>query len=332
MYRAMRRVAVITVALTLAFGAAPAMASTPHYAASVPDSDSALTYRNGVEPGSVLGGHELPIDWSQRTSPCSDPDRAGVAFQVHTTGTPALCPGEISEAVLRLQRQLKEKKLYRAPITGIYGDATRYAVVAFHKVIGPAHDNPRTAVAEWKADPPPEWWGEDDWAILADFEPRPPKFRSNQPERIEVDIGHQVLYLVEQNQVAAIMPVSTGTGGGTIGCTSTETCNVSVTPRTTNKPEGAPFYYAHNYGNGWSPRPGEWSIYKAIFYRGNYGEWNYGIHGYRDVPSYPASHGCIRTTVWDMDFLRPSDGSGEWGSFADGGRVYLGMAVHVWDR
>ena len=33
------------------------------------------------------------------------------------------------------------------------------------------------------------------------------------------------------------------------------------------------------------------------FFRG------YAIHGSPSVPNYPASHGCIRVTMWDMDNL-----------------------------
>jgi lipoprotein-anchoring transpeptidase ErfK/SrfK len=304
--------------------ASPAAASV---APSAPPGDEHLSYQNGLGAGTVLGGQLLPMDWSQRVVTCDD----GSRFRVRLGYLPTLCPGDISQAVAHLQSMLSERKLYRGEVTGIYDEATRYAVVTFHKLVGPSHSNPASAVTEWKADPPPEDWGGSDWKLLADFEPRPPKYRAGQPDRVEVDIGHQVLYLIEGNEVAAIMPVSTGAGRGTIGCRNSDTCGVSVTPRTTRMLEGSAFYYQHDYGNGWSPRPGEWSIYKAIFYRGNYGEWNYGLHGYRHVPSYPASHGCIRLTVWDMDFLRPSDGTREWGSFSNG-RVDVGMTIHVWDR
>ena len=29
------------------------------------------------------------------------------------------------------------------------------------------------------------------------------------------------------------------------------------------------------------------------------------IHGYPSVPTYPASHGCVRTQTWDEDALYP---------------------------
>ena len=43
----------------------------------------------------------------------------------------------------------------------------------------------------------------------------------------------------------------------------------------------------------------------------------YGIHGYGSVPSYPASHGCVRLNTWEADALQ------EYFS--------IGMPVHIWD-
>jgi lipoprotein-anchoring transpeptidase ErfK/SrfK len=278
-------------------------------------------YSNGLHPGSMLAGRALPVDWSERRAPCSDPAedrRAG-----------DLCPGDSSWAVFNLQWLLSSRKLFRGPINGVYDDRTRYAVVTFHKLTGPAHTNPATARADWIANPPPEDWVAEDWPMLRAFIPLPPTLREGQPDRVEVDVGHQVLYLIESDRVAAIMPVSTGAGRGTVAC-RIEGCDASVTPRTTKMAVGSTFYGAHRYGRGWSPRPAEWSIYKAIFYRGQYGGWNYAIHGYRRVPNYPASHGCIRVTVWDMDFLRPWAEDG--GYDLDQARVDVGMTIHVWDE
>jgi peptidoglycan hydrolase-like protein with peptidoglycan-binding domain len=298
-----------------------------------PADEPYLAYSSGLEPGSVLAGQVLPIDWSERESPCeTGAERPRLDYRVGPSATPPLCPGDAHEAVAHLQELLTEKKLYREEITGVYDRETRYAVAAFHKVLGPSHSDPRTARDEWIADPPPEDWTAEDWELLAAFDPKPPRYREGQPDRVEIDIGHQVMYLIVGDEVDAIFPISTGQGRGLIGCTRLDSgCYANVTPRTDRLEAGSSFYYQHNYGGGWSPLPGDWSIYKGIFYRGNYGEWNYGIHGYRDVPHHPESHGCIRTTTWDMDYLRPDDGSSQWGSYINNSRVTLGMTVHVWD-
>ncbi len=40
-------------------------------------------------------------------------------------------------------------------------------------------------------------------------------------------------------------------------------------------------------------------LYNPYYFLGGY-----AIHGSPSVPNYPASHGCIRVTNWDMDLLR----------------------------
>lgn len=210
--------------------------------------------------------------------------------------------GDRGWAVEYLQRVLTDKKLYREPVDGVYDEQVAVAVATFHKVTGPGHPDKFTAVADWRADPPSERMNIRDWDDLLAFEPTPPKERTDQPRRVEVDIGHQVLYLIKHDEVDAIVHVSTGE-------------NPYNTPRTTRIPGGSYFYYKHPY-DGWSPRPGGWSIYKFWAYRAGSGD--YGVHGYPHVPYYPASHGCIRVHVWDADYLHE--------------RFFIGMPVHVWDR
>ncbi len=313
--------ATILAAAVATTGAPLAVAAPPDFNDPVPSRPD--RYFNGLEPGAVLGGVTLPVDWSQRESPCpSDPDAAHLQHRVAPSMRPPLCFGDQSEAVIYLQQLLAEKKLYRAEISGVFDVQTQFAVYAFHKLTGPAHTDPRTAGAEWRANPPPGDWTVQDWAMLEDFEPLPPKLRLGQPDRVETDIGHQVLYLIENDRVEAIIPVSTGRGPGERGCMPYG-CGAFATPRTELLPEGSTFYTAHTYNGGWG---GLYRIYKAIFYTGQYGEWYYALHGYPLVPNYPASGGCTRMPVWDMDFLRPT-------GLADDpdARIYLGMVIHVWD-
>ncbi len=309
------------VVFLLGLGATPAAAAPPDFNDPLPHRPE--RYFSGLEPGATLGGVTLPVDWSQREALCpSDPSAAHLQLRVAPNMRPHLCPGDESEAVIHLQQLLTEKKLYREEITGVFDTATQFAVWTFHKVTGPAHTDPHTAVADWKANPPPDDWSEQDWLMLEEFEPRPPKSRIGQPDRIESDIGHQVLYLIEDDVVAAIIPISTGRGTGERGCVPFG-CGAFVTPRTELMPDGSTFFTQHNYSGGWG---GLYGIYKAIFYRGQYGEWYYGLHGYHTVPNYPASGGCTRMTTWDMDFLRPT-GLGE----DPGARIHVGMVIHVWD-
>ena len=85
-------------------------------------------------------------------------------------------------------------------------------------------------------------------------------------DHVEVDKGRQVLFVVRGGKVALVTHVSTGATGNT------------------------PLGLWHVYGKvaGWS-----WvRWYPSYFLRG------FAIHGYPDVPAYPASHGCVRVPMW----------------------------------
>jgi len=217
----------------------------------------------------------------------------------------SLSEGDEGRAVLQLQGLLYLKRFYRGPIDGIFGRELAVSVATFHKAIGPAQsdaDDRWGAVANWKANPPSEVFAVKDWEQLHAFRPIPPKARKDQPDRVEVDIGHQLFYLILDGKVDAIIHTSTG-------------YNPYDTPRTKYFANGSHFYHKHSY-NGWSPMPGAWSIYKFWAYLGRNN--NYGVHGYRSVPYFPASHGCIRVNVWEADYLHEL--------------FFIGMPVHVWDE
>jgi len=216
-----------------------------------------------------------------------------------------LSEGDEGRAVSHLQGLLYLKKFYRGPIDGVFSRQVAVAVATFHKAIGPARSDATDrwgAVTNWKANPPSEVFSIEDWPLLKDFRPIPPKARIDQPDRVEVDIGHQLLYLILDGKVDAIVHVSTG-------------YDPYDTPRTKYFANGSHFYHKHGY-NGWSPLPGDWSIYKFWAYLGRNN--NYGVHGYRSVPYWPASHGCIRVEVWEADYLHEL--------------FYIGLPVHVWDE
>lgn len=215
----------------------------------------------------------------------------------------ALSEGDVGWAVRFLQRALRDRRLYRGAIDGVFSRDVAIAVATLHKVTGPAYSNPSTAVEMWQANPPSEKMAMKDWDRLLAFEPTPPKVREGQPDRVEIDIGHQVLYLILGNEVDAIVHVSTG-------------YRPTATPRTAGLPTGGYFWYEHPY-DGWSPRPGGWSIYQFWAYRAG-AQYNYGVHGYPSVPYWPASHGCTRVEVWEADYLNE--------------RFFIGMPVHVWDQ
>jgi len=85
-------------------------------------------------------------------------------------------------------------------------------------------------------------------------------------DAIEVDKTRQVLFVVRHGEAQLVIPVSTGATG--------------------NTPIGE--FHVYRKVGGW-----DWVLYyPSYFLRG------FAVHGYVDVPAYPASHGCVRIPIW----------------------------------
>ena len=105
-----------------------------------------------------------------------------------------------------------------------------------------------------------------------------PRYRGGR--HIEVDKTRQVLFEVDGGTVKRVVHVSTGATG--------------------NTPVGRWRVY--------SKVPGFNAIgmfYSSFFLRG------FAIHGYHSVPSYPASHGCVRVPIWIAPSLFAANSYGE---------------------
>jgi PKD repeat protein len=84
---------------------------------------------------------------------------------------------------------------------------------------------------------------------------------------IEVDKTRQVLFDVRNGTVARVLPVSTGATG--------------------NTPSGT--FHVYSKEPGYNQK----LMYFSMYFLGNF-----AVHGYPDVPTYPASHGCVRIPIW----------------------------------
>ncbi len=119
-----------------------------------------------------------------------------------------------------------------------------------------------------------------------------PQLRGGEPDRVEVDLSLQVLYLVRGGEVARILPVSSG-NGETYEQADGDTA-VALTPVGTFRVE------RRIRGERVAPLG---SLYDPLyFYKG------WAIHGSNSVPASEASHGCVRVTrtdaVWLFDRVR----------------------------
>jgi hypothetical protein len=164
--------------------------------------------------------------------------------------------GDHGSGVASLQRRLVALGYLRGGgIDGIFGNETRNAVVAFQGWERIGRDGlvgPRTRQALRSARVPQAWL----------------RLR----RALEIDLGRQVLLVVEGGVPKRAIHVSSGTSPPT--------------------PEGR-FTVIRRARESWSRPYHVWLPYALYFDRG------LAIHGFPIVPDQPASHGCIRISVED---------------------------------
>jgi hypothetical protein len=107
------------------------------------------------------------------------------------------------------------------------------------------------------------------WRRLDGARPIKPRYTSPSTH-IEVDKGRQILMIVKGGKVFGLICVSTGATG--------------------NTPEGT-FHIQQKH-------PFTTSGYGGTLTRTMGFQGDFAIHGWPDVPPYPASHGCVREPVW----------------------------------
>jgi hypothetical protein len=192
------------------------------------------------------------------------PTAALASTSAPAAATRALQPGMKSAAVKVLQRRLAALKYYPGSIDGNFGGNTLEAVWAFEEVQGlPGHDYVTSAMQRALA------------------HPRAPKVldRRAGANRIEVNLGIDVLVLYHANKVQLISHISPG--GGYYFCSPGGGCGYAVTP-TGN-------FRTLVFMPGWVQVPlGE--MYNPVFFIGT----AFAIHGETYVPLAPVSHGCVR--------------------------------------
>ncbi len=199
----------------------------------------------------------------------------------------ALKPSQKGDKVAALQQLLSSAGFYRNEVDGVYDAQTRSAVIAVHKAL----DLPRTPA-----------WRNNDWHALCAYSAPPLPARQDKPDRVEIDLNRQVLYLIKRDKVTAIMPISSGNGKPY----QEEAGNwvKAVTP--------AGDYSILRFYNGWR------TSYLGELYRPWYFYNGYAVHGSPNVPPEPASHGCVRVSIWDADYLAH--------------QLQVGMPLYIWKQ
>ena len=191
--------------------------------------------------------------------------------------------GSTGPWVRELQLSLNRAGFRVAETDGVFASQTLGAVLAFQKL----HGLERDGVFQ------PEHWEMLQLPLAGPGS-------NGEPDRIEVDLERQILFLIEGSAVLRVLPVSSGNGAAYVNYAGN-----TVAART---PEGR--FEFNRQRNGWH------ESYLGFMYAPVYFRGGYAIHGSNSVPAYPASHGCVRVTLSDMDYLRQY--------------VELGMPVYVY--
>jgi hypothetical protein len=179
--------------------------------------------------------------------------------------------GDTGGDVLTLEKRLAAQKADVGKVDGVFDYDLAHAVMAFQKSQGIARTARYDSATRTRLGAP------------AAVQLRYPK----SGRAVEIDLRKQVLYLSEGGVLKRILDVSSGSGqlyeqDGVTHRATTPLGSFSIS-RKINDPR-------HESPLGILYRP-------AYFYRG------WAVHGSSSVPSYPASHGCVRITNPAMDRL-----------------------------
>lgn len=181
-----------------------------------------------------------------------------------------LRPGDTGPRVTALQQRLTTLGYWNGTADGTYGHVTAQAVLALQKSAGLTRDGmagPRTMAAL-------------EQGVL-------PTVGPGAPDRVEIDLAKQLLYVVRGGQVRWAINTSTGSGevyrsSHGYDAVATTSAGTFAVGRVFDGPEVAPL---------------------GTLYRPRYFNGGIAVHGAPHIPGYPASHGCARVSNAAMDLV-----------------------------
>lgn len=172
----------------------------------------------------------------------------------------SLSRAEIKE----VEQRLADAGFWTGPIDGAFDAGSRSALIAFQKWHGREVTGQLT---------------KDELDVIRTSSR--PGARELGYEHVEVDLDRQVLMLVSEDGDVRVLPTSTG-NGKTFMDDGQE--SISYTPRGR--------FLVYDKSVGWETGP-----LGSVYYP-NYISGGVAIHGSRNVPTEPASHGCIRIPIF----------------------------------
>jgi lipoprotein-anchoring transpeptidase ErfK/SrfK len=183
---------------------------------------------------------------------------------------PPLGVGSTGTAVRQVQQRLLALGYWMPTVDGIYGSTTQQAVYAFQK----ASNLPRTGSVDLRT--------HNRLNNASRIQPR-----STSGYWIEIDKTRQILIVAVNGRAAWVFNASSG---------SDIPYTLDGVRYTAHTPEGMFHIIRQVDGNDRSPL--------GVLYRPKYfTDTGIAVHGYSDVPPYPASHGCVRVSNAAIDYM-----------------------------
>jgi peptidoglycan hydrolase-like protein with peptidoglycan-binding domain len=202
---------------------------------------------------------------------------AGLAGMAGLVITPARF-GNSGPAVSNIQARLYELGFWVADFDGTYGAVTSQAVLAFQKWNGLA----RTGNLS-----------ETDAYLMTMQSYQPSGLGGGTGDRVEVDKGKQLWFLIRNNKT--VLTVNTSTGSD-IPYTEINQVDGGEITGDAHTPTGR-FKVYRTYTDGWE------NGQLGQLYRPRYFSGGVAVHGAPQIPGYPASHGCVRVSTTFMDWV-----------------------------
>jgi peptidoglycan hydrolase-like protein with peptidoglycan-binding domain len=208
------------------------------------------------------------------TNPAPDAELAGMAGAVIESAR----FGNSGPVVSNIQARLFSLGYWVADFDGSYGQVTSQAVLAFQKYNG----RPRTGNLS-----------EADAYLLTMQSYRPTSLGGGTGDRVEVDKGRQLWFLIRGGK--AVLTVNTSTGSD-IPYTEVNQVDGTDISGDAHTPTGR-FKVYRTYSDGWE------NGQLGQLYRPRYFSGGVAVHGAPSIPGYPASHGCVRVSTTFMDWV-----------------------------
>jgi peptidoglycan hydrolase-like protein with peptidoglycan-binding domain len=257
-----RKFVAIACAIVLGLGVAVGIGFA---AGGADDTPSAAPVRDVRRAPSTTTAPTLPTTTTTTLPALVQPAHATLPGFTGTLGS-----GSNPDIVRAYQQRLTDLHFDPGTVDGNYGQDTVYAVQTLQKIL----NVPRTGRLDTGT------------AIaLAVFQYPAPLQPTGEPNRTEIDVTKQVLTLYQNYQPRLV--TTTSTGSGQHYCYNSprvnptrHICEAATTP-------SGRFTYTR-WVKGWDKSPlGQ--LYQPYYFNGGI-----AVHGYPEVPTSPASHGCAR--------------------------------------